>query len=95
MRQSSEVKVVERVKEVKIEVVDHQMPLELARWKKKYDEINELNCRIKIEKEALERSNEDLKDEIERLKRVIDGLRDELASNKKKDTSKDQAIERL
>ena len=68
------------------------MPLELARWKKKYEEANELNTRIKIEKEALERSNEDLRDEIARLKRVVDGLRDELASNKKKDASKDQTV---
>ena len=38
------------------------MPLELTRWKKKYEEACELNTRVKIEKEALERNNEDLKD---------------------------------
>lgn len=52
------------------------MPLELAHWKKKYEEVNELNTRVRIEKEALERNNEDLKDEIQRLRKVIDGLRD-------------------
>lgn len=71
------------------------MPLELARWKKKYEEANELNTRVRIEKEALERNNEDLKDEIQRLRKVIDGLRDELTSNKKNEASKDQTIERL
>lgn len=48
----------------------------MARWKKKYEEANDLISRVRIEKEALERSNEDLKDEIEKLKKVIDGLRD-------------------
>ncbi len=52
--------VVERVKEVRVDVTDPSLPLEVVRWRQKYEETVQLHLKAKTEKDAAEASRQDL-----------------------------------
>jgi hypothetical protein len=45
---------VERVKEVRVDTTDPALPLEVARWRQKYEEALQLHLKAKAEREAAE-----------------------------------------
>lgn len=56
--------IVERVKEVRVDVTDPALSLEVARWRQKYEEAVQLHLKAKGEREAAETAKQDLIEEI-------------------------------
>lgn len=66
-----EVQVIERIKEVRVDVVDSALPLEVARWRQKYEEANQLYLKTRNEKEAVDAEKSNLEEEIQQLRATI------------------------